>query len=148
MTLCLFLSDCPGYLDWHQYSRPIPGLGRVPHDVELVGALLLPLGHSVPLPGQHEHVQVPDTEHPHSGVTQHQEPPPSAQVHLVLQHVMPRQLRYPPHIAEVEAGVVTLKLTEELRLVRLGRGHVVIYPHPPSRVQRLYVLTRGHVIVV
>ena len=51
------LTECPD-LDGHEDAGPVPGLGRVPHDVELLRPLL-PGRHRRTLPLQHEHVQVP-----------------------------------------------------------------------------------------
>ena len=44
------------------------------------------------------------------------------------------------HVAQVEAGVAAGQAAEVAGLVRLGRGHVVVDPHPPARVQRGQVL--------
>ena len=39
------------------------------------------------------------------------------------------------HVAQVEAGVAAGQAAEVAGLVRLGRGHVVVDPHPPARVE-------------
>ena len=41
------------------------------------------------------------------------------------------------HVAQVEAGVAAGQAAEVAGLVRLGRGHVVVDPHPPARVKRV-----------
>ena len=59
----------------------------------------------------------------------------SSTAHLVLE-----EAGEGAHVAEVEAGVAAGEAAEVAGLVRLGRGHVVVDPHPPARVQRGQVL--------
>ena len=59
----------------------------------------------------------------------------AALLHLVL-----HEAGQGAHVAQVEAGVAAGEAAEVAGLVRLGRGHVVVDPHPPARVQRGQVL--------
>ena len=59
----------------------------------------------------------------------------AALLHLVL-----HEAGQGAHVAQVEAGVAAGEAAQVAGLVRLGRGHVVVDPHPPARVQRGQVL--------
>ena len=73
---------------------------------------------------------------PSPGTVKHREGWLAALLHLVL-----HEAGQGSHVAQVEAGVAAGKVTQVAGLVRLGRGHVVVDPHPPARVQRGQVLS-------
>ena len=130
-------------LDWHQNTSSVSGLRSVSHNVKLFPVTCIvpsePRVHCISLTCQHVHVQVSDAEPSHSWVTQHHKSPPPSQVHPGLQWLVLSQLGDVSDVTQVQCLVTTLETAQELCLVCLVTGHIMIYSHSPARVQHSHV---------